>query len=454
VRDYVTWFGDSSTNQVVTVSAAPSVPAAPSGLTASDGTDYATIQLNWNAASGATYYEIFRNSANSLPASAHRSGLTGLSLNDTLLLDNVTYYYWVRACNANGCSPVSSVDSGYLKVNIGDDIAMPYSAIMYLPTTLSINTLSATQGIFDPLLTSCNRGQGYATIWLRISSPTARWLVLDTIGSDYDTMLAVWSGTPGNLQPVGTCNDDLGAGSYQSRVAVPLAAGVSYYIEVAQFQSAPGAPSADLSKPAVFAASGGALRLNLRWANSIVFKSAGAYDGFVIESSETSNQGGSLDSTSAVFKLGDTATRRQIRAILAFNTASLPDNAVILGAALKIRQASLPLGSNPFGVLGPILVDARTGPFGLLGLTLSDFQAAASAARVASFAVRPSLVGQWYGAPLLAAGLPILNKTGWSEFRLAYRLDDNNDLLNNQLSFNSGSTPDLAPQLVISYYVP
>jgi hypothetical protein len=454
VRDYITWFGDSSTNQAVTVSAAPTIPATPGGLTASDGTDYATIQLSWNAASGASYYEIFRSSANSLPANPHKTGLTGLSLNDTLLLDNVKYYYWVRACNANGCSPVSAAESGSLKVNIGDDIALPLTPILVQATSLSLSTLEATQGIFDPLLTSCNRGQGYATIWLRISTPTARWLVVDTIGSDYDTMLAVWSGTPGNLQPVGTCNDDLGGGSYQSRVAVPLAAGGSYYVEVSQFQSAPGAPSNDLSKPAVFAASGGALRLNIRWASSLLVKSAGAYDGFVIESSETSSQGGIPDSTSAVFKLGDTATRRQLRAILAFNTAALPDNAVILSATLKIRQASLPLGSNPFGVLGPILVDARTGPFGLLGLTQTDFQAAATLGKVASFAVRPSLVGQWYSAPLLGAGLPTLNKTGWSEFRLAYRLDDNNDALNNQLSFNSGTTPDLAPQLVITYYVP
>jgi hypothetical protein len=79
--------------------------------------------------------------------------------------------------------------------------------------------------------------------------------------------------------------------------------------------------------------------------------STGSQDGWVLESAETSSQGGSMSAPGAVFYLGDNALNRQYRTILSFNTASLPNEAVITSVTLKIKQAGL-VGTNPFTTQG------------------------------------------------------------------------------------------------------
>src|SRR5688572_19393450 len=90
------------------------------------------------------------------------------------------------------------------------------------------------------------------------------------------------------------------------------------------------------------------------------FNSQGAHDGWVLESSENSNQGGVINPAAATFLLGDHASNRQYRSILQFNTASLPDNAVITKVTLKIRRQSV-VGTNPFATHGKVVVDIRQG---------------------------------------------------------------------------------------------
>ena len=68
---------------------------------------------------------------------------------------------------------------------------------------------------------------------------------------------------------------------------------------------------------------------------SLAFNSIGASDGWMLELSETSMMGGTMNAAATTFILGDDAGNRQYRAILSFNTASLPDAAVIQSAVLK-----------------------------------------------------------------------------------------------------------------------
>jgi hypothetical protein len=57
--------------------------------------------------------------------------------------------------------------------------------------------------------------------------------VVDTLDSTYDTVLAVWTGSWGALQPVG-CDDDGGqAGAGTSQIEWTVSEGMTYYIEVA-----------------------------------------------------------------------------------------------------------------------------------------------------------------------------------------------------------------------------
>jgi Ca2+-binding RTX toxin-like protein len=61
--------------------------------------------------------------------------------------------------------------------------------------------------------------------------PSTVQLQVDTVGSNYDTVLTVWQGSPGALTVV-KCNDDLSTTSKQSRVRFTAVGGTAYTIEV------------------------------------------------------------------------------------------------------------------------------------------------------------------------------------------------------------------------------
>jgi hypothetical protein len=187
---------------------------------------------------------------------------------------------------------------------------------------------------------------------------------------------------------------------------------------------------------------------------TITFTSAGAYDGWVLESTETSNKGGSLNATATTFQLGDDASDRQYHTILSFDTKSLPDNAVIQSVMLKIKQMGAPRGLNPFNSFGGLLVDIRTGAFGgASALAITDFQAAASAAEVAAFNTTP--VGGWYSATFgTLLGRSKINKAGVTQLRLYFTKDDNDNSKADFIRFASGNAASGKPQLIIAYTVP
>lgn len=183
------------------------------------------------------------------------------------------------------------------------------------------------------------------------------------------------------------------------------------------------------------------------------FQSIGGQDGWVLESKENSNAGGSWNATSNTFRLGDDAGNRQYRGILSFNTASLPDGAVIISATLKIRRNGPLIGSNPFDKLGILWADLRTGPFDQLTLQNLDFQSPASVVKAGSFSKTP--VNGWYSTTLSASALDDINKIGITQFRLRFSVDDNNNHAPDNMMFDSGdaSTSVNRPVLQIKYYL-
>jgi WD40 repeat protein len=187
--------------------------------------------------------------------------------------------------------------------------------------------------------------------------------------------------------------------------------------------------------------------------NNTTYRSNGVNDGWVLESGEDTNQGGSFNATANTFYLGDNAQDRQFRAFLHFPTYTLPDNAVIVQATLRLKKQSV-FGTDPFLTHQNILVDIQYGPFsGSNDLQLVDFQATASRNAVGTFFNAPA--GDWYSSTLDAAAFPYISLIGVTQFRLAFQLDDNDDLGADTLQFYSGDG-DIAyrPQLQILYYVP
>ena len=188
---------------------------------------------------------------------------------------------------------------------------------------------------------------------------------------------------------------------------------------------------------------------------SRTFRSVGAQDGWVLESSETSNKGGTFNSAATAFRLGDDAARKQYRAILSFNTSGLPDNAVITKVTLKVKRQSVTGGGNPVNAFQGFMADVKKGMFGTSALQAADFQ---TAANKTVGPLKPPLVGGWYSLNLTGAG-NFVNKLatagGITQVRLRFKLDDNNNAIANYLSLFSGNAPFASrPQLIVEYYIP
>jgi hypothetical protein len=183
------------------------------------------------------------------------------------------------------------------------------------------------------------------------------------------------------------------------------------------------------------------------------FKSVGAYDGWVLESGENTNAGGSLDRGATTFNVGDDAKDRQYRGLLSFNTSSLPDNAVVVFAQVKIRRQGI-VGTDPFSTHGALRLEIRDGSFSNnLALQTADFSAAASTGSLKDpFA---GVTSDWYGAQVSETNLPFINKVGTTQLRLIFGKDDNDDMSADYMKFYSGnSTSASQPQLIVTYYVP
>lgn len=184
-------------------------------------------------------------------------------------------------------------------------------------------------------------------------------------------------------------------------------------------------------------------------------RSVDTYDGWVLESLETSNMGGIANSTSSILIVGDNALDRQYRSILHFDTTPyhIPPTAVIYQAILRIKLQGF-AGLNVFPTFGRVLVDMRKPFFGTLAsLVPSDFQASAGRYQVAMF----TPVGSgWYRAILSTSGESYINKAGKTQFRIYFKRDDDDDHVADNARFYSGNSTTISyrPILEINYWAP
>jgi hypothetical protein len=176
-------------------------------------------------------------------------------------------------------------------------------------------------------------------------------------------------------------------------------------------------------------------------------------DGWILEASEGSNTGGSINSTTSTFNVGDDKNKKQSVGILHFDTSSLPDNAVITSISLRVQKQSI-TGTDPFTTHGNLVLDVQKPYFGTTsGLVADDFQAAAGQVAVSTF--NPTPVDNWYSAALDTSVYAYIDLTGTTQFRLRFSLDDDNDTIADVIKFYSGeAAASNQPQLIIQYYVP
>jgi len=89
---------------------------------------------------------------------------------------------------------------------------------------------------------SCDTGNVSPDVWYAFQPSATTTLLLDTCGSDYDTMLSVHSGCPGTAANTLACNDDCPPGgpcgaTAQSCLSLDVSSALTYYIRVAGFSN-------------------------------------------------------------------------------------------------------------------------------------------------------------------------------------------------------------------------
>jgi hypothetical protein len=187
-------------------------------------------------------------------------------------------------------------------------------------------------------------------------------------------------------------------------------------------------------------------------ASAMIFVSDAATDGHATESGPAAGLGGSSSASGGYLQIGDLSRNRQVKGFLSFDTSSLPDDAVILGAHIELRYIGK-AGDNPFTWAGDLNMDIAS-PFGTSALlTASDFQATASAFDVA--ACDSVAVLNWYTCDLVS-GFDAFNRLGFTQFRLYFDLTNNADKRADYVKIASGNNPHVPyrPVLIVDYYVP
>ena len=188
---------------------------------------------------------------------------------------------------------------------------------------------------------------------------------------------------------------------------------------------------------------------------TVTFTSLGGEDGWLRESSENSSVGGASQSggkTSAQIRVGDDRRDRRYKALVSFDTSSIPDGATVTSVRLRLRRGEVQ-GTNPYGPFGQLQADVRNGSFGGdPSLQDSDFEASATSSSVVTLP-NPAADGDWTEGDLDASGVAAVSHTGRTQLRLFFPLGDNDDRSADYLAFYSGDDSDSAnhPQLIVTY---
>lgn len=129
----------------------------------------------------------------------------------------------------------------------------PFNAPVVLigsnPSTTGTNR-QATLEAGEPR--AINNDAGTATVWWNWTAPATGLVTVDTVGSDFDTVLAAYTGNAVNTLTLIAENDDIVLGSdVDSRISFTASAGTNYRLQVNGFGSATGAITLRVSQAGV-----------------------------------------------------------------------------------------------------------------------------------------------------------------------------------------------------------
>lgn len=171
---------------------------------------------------------------------------------------------------------------------------------------------------------------------------------------------------------------------------------------------------------------------------TVQFQNENANDGYVKAAANgTSPAVGTLESSMGL-AIGRGTDGKFNRALLSFDTSSLPDGATIVSATLTVtyRSASGDPWGNPAG--NTLVVDAKRGCIGACTIETGDWGAAVTAGAVTQ--LLPFSGGTQTSAPFGSAGIAAIDKAGRTQLRLRFA---NNQTATNYLWIGNGTTATL-----------
>lgn len=377
-------------------------PAAPTSLTAAAASS-SQINLAWtDNANNETGFTVERATGTGAFALVASLGANVTAYQSAGLAPSTAYSFRVRATNSSGNSAYSN-------------------------TATATTQAGATQPPAAPAgLTATGGNAQIALSWSASSSATS-----------YNIKRSTISGGPYAAVGASTTNSFTNSG---------LTNGTTYFYVVSAVNTAGESANSNQTSATPSAPAG----------TTVTLTSIATEDGRVLESSETSSSGGSTNSADATveaLRTGDDASDRQFKSVLSFDTSGIPDGATIVSATLRLRRGSL-TGGNPFSTHGNLFVDIKGGNgfSGSVTLQTGDFQVAPDAAQVATMSAA-NANGDVSSGVLNANGRGFINKTGRTQFRVYFSLDDNDNATADYIGWFSGNDATAAnrPTLEVTY---
>ncbi|GEM_PF-2291120 len=194
-----------------------------------------TVKFNGRAVAGVNFglsvWSRLPDSLTELTCNMNQDSILATTATQVLkLLAGTTYYIRISADNSQ--KNLISLTAEEVVSPSNDDVVNA-TVITSLPYNYFQNTLWAT---IEPgeIESSCRQWSppSLHSVWYQYTPDRDQLMEFDTLGSNYDTILSVWTGTPPSLTEL-TCNDD----DYEydktsSRLTLKLTAYTTYYIRV------------------------------------------------------------------------------------------------------------------------------------------------------------------------------------------------------------------------------
>jgi hypothetical protein len=235
-------YNGASGNVTLHLNLSVPAPAAPTGVNATDGAYSDKVRVTWGGVSNAAAYEVWRGTSSSTGSATRiATDLAATTFDDTTATPGTTYWYWVKSKNSGGTSGFSAGNSGFRAVaapannNFASRITLTGTTVKTTGTNVG-----GTKESGEPKHAGNNGGK---SVWWTWTAPSSGTVTIDTVGSSFDTLLAVYRGSAvSSLTAVpGGSNDDSPTGGTQaSRVRFAVTANTVYQIAVDGYNAASG----------------------------------------------------------------------------------------------------------------------------------------------------------------------------------------------------------------------